>query len=58
MKSDIGESALMYLRNQLRKARIDLCCAEYKGIANDIAHHQNTVNALEWLMKVAVKEVK
>ena len=58
MKSDIGESALMYLHNQLKKARNDLCRAEYKGVANDIAHHQNTVNVLEWLMKVAVKEVK
>lgn len=54
----IDEMALCWLHTQLRRERAELGRAEYKGVANDIAHYQNTVNVLEWLMKVAVKEVK
>ena len=54
----IDEMALCWLHTQLRRERAELGRAEYKGIANDIAHHQTTVNVLEWLMRVAVKEAK
>ena len=54
----IDEMALCWLHAQLRRERAELGRAEYTGVASEIAHHQNTVNVLEWLMKVAVKEVK
>lgn len=58
MRNNIDELALCWLHTQMRKTRAELGRAEYKGVVNEIAHHQNTLNILEWLMKVAVKEVK
>ena len=53
-----SEQAICWLHTQLRKTRAELGRAEYKGIVNDIATLQKKIDVLEWLMKVAVKEVK
>ncbi len=58
MKNNIPECALQYLYKQLKKARIDLGRAEYKGVADEIANLQTKIEVLEWLTSVAVKEVK
>lgn len=54
----VGEKALSYLYRQLKKTRIALSRAEYKGVAEEIANLQEKIETLEWLTAVAVKEVK
>lgn len=58
MKNNIPECALQYLYKQLKKARIDIGRAEYKGVAEEIANLQTKIEVLEWLASIAVKEVQ
>lgn len=58
MGNDMKERALLYLYKQIKKTRIDLGRAEYKGIADEVANLQAKVEVLEWLSNVVLKEVK